>query len=93
MITAKLNRRYRDFPYTSSPNMPIVSPIINIIHKNEIFVTTYDTEIFTTLKILCASPIHPFPHQALVTSNNFIISTVLLFPKCNIVGTIPYVAF
>ena len=45
--------------------------------------------IFTTLKILCAPPIHPTPHtQPLTTTDLFIISTVLAFPECHILGLI-----
>ena len=50
--------------------------------------------ISPTLKILCA-PIHPFPipPNPLATNDLFIISIVLPFPECHIVGTIQYVTF
>lgn len=50
--------------------------------------------IFTTLKILCAPPVRPTPHtQPLETTDLFIVSTVLTFPECHILGLVSYVAF
>ena len=39
-VTAKLRRRYSDFSYTPCPHICIASPIINIPHQSQTFVTT-----------------------------------------------------
>ena len=57
--------------------------------------------IFTTLKILCALPVHPlhpkrghlFTVFLLFTGGLFTVSIILPFPECHIVGIIQYEAF
>ena len=50
--------------------------------------------IFITLKILCASSIHPSrPSQPLATTSLFMFPIVLPFPECHFVGIIQYVVF
>ena len=51
----------------------------------------YGTEYFTVLKILCALPSQPFFCSTLVTTDLFIVSIVLPFPECHIVGIISYI--
>ena len=52
------------------------------------------TCIFTALKTLCALPVHPsLPPTLLETTDLFLVSIVLPFPECQIVGIILYVAF
>lgn len=50
---------------------------------------------FTTLKILCDAPIHPFLPPPLNSwqAPVFLVSMVLSFPEHHVVGIIRYVAF
>ena len=52
-------------------------------------------EYFHCLKIHCAPLIHSFPLllQSLEITDPFIISKILPFPECHLVGIIQYVAF
>ena len=50
--------------------------------------------IFTALKILCDLPVHHLsPSEPLTTNDLFIVSVVLLFPECHIIGIIQCIAF
>ena len=59
----------------------------------------YHAEYFHHPKNPCDLPIHPYPlpltpnPQPLANIDLFSVSIVLLFPKCQVVGTMHYVAF
>ena len=70
------------------PSMGLNNYVMTYIHYYTII-----QSIFTALKICYGLPIHsPFP-PALATTHHFIVSIVLPFPECHIVGMIQYVAF
>ena len=48
---------------------------------------------FTVLKLLCSPAIYPLSLQSLENTDLFIVTIVLPFPECCIVGIIQYVAF
>ena len=50
---------------------------------------------FIVLEVSGASPIHPVPHspEFSATTDLFIVSILLPFPECHVVGTTQYVAF
>ena len=48
---------------------------------------------FTALNVFCAPPNFPSPPQSLAISDLFIVSIVLPFPECHIIGIVWYVAF
>ena len=55
--------------------------IITYVHRYGI------QSIFTTLKILCVLPVHPFPClQPIANTDLFTVSIILPFPECHIVG-------
>lgn len=47
----------------------------------------------TAVKILCTLPVHLSLNPLLAGTDLFIVSTVLTFPECLVVGIIQHVAF
>ena len=96
LATIELRGKYRDFSYSPCSHMYSAFSIINItlgvVHAaclDKCIMTYIHHYNITTLKILCAPPVHLPPSPTI----DLFVSIVVPFPACHTVGIIQHMVF